>query len=182
MCFLPAGTSPPCYLGLIGALLGGASARFEALPGFLHSSAFMDLRPLLLLWLWRILGGSLTLLASQVLGQHVYTNTWAVLVPDGPQEAERLARKHGFLNMGPVSILASSLERGGWLHPWGGGGRETKWEDPLEFQQSHRVVVPDKVRLPASGVRFSTSLLELDGDSTTGGCFAGRAIMPTLKS
>ncbi|XP_033022307.1 furin [Lacerta agilis] len=61
----------------------------------------MDLRPPWLLLSWTLIG-ALALLAREVLGQHVYTNTWAVLVPAGPQEAERLAKKHGFLNMGPI--------------------------------------------------------------------------------
>ncbi|XP_063170375.1 furin [Candoia aspera] len=61
----------------------------------------MDLRlPLLLLW-WT-LTAPLALLASEGLSQHIYTNTWAVLVPAGLQEAERMARKHGFCNLGPI--------------------------------------------------------------------------------
>lgn len=67
----------------------------------------MDLRPCSLLLLWTLVV-ALTLLAQEVLAQHIYTNTWAVLVPAGPQEADRLARKHGFLNLGPVSLLLPS--------------------------------------------------------------------------
>ncbi|NXG75250.1 FURIN protein, partial [Baryphthengus martii] len=61
----------------------------------------MDLRPCSLLLLWTLVV-ALTFLAREVLTQHIYTNTWAVLVPAGPQEADRLARKHGFLNLGPI--------------------------------------------------------------------------------
>ncbi|NXX82970.1 FURIN protein, partial [Urocolius indicus] len=61
----------------------------------------MDLRPRSLLLLWTLVL-ALALLAQEVLAQHVYTNTWAVLVPAGPREADRLARKHGFLNLGPI--------------------------------------------------------------------------------
>ncbi|NXI73356.1 FURIN protein, partial [Anseranas semipalmata] len=61
----------------------------------------MDLRPCSLLLLWTLLV-ALALLAQEVLAQRIYTNTWAVLVPAGPQEADRLARKHGFLNLGPI--------------------------------------------------------------------------------
>ncbi|XP_062357667.1 furin isoform X2 [Cinclus cinclus] len=61
----------------------------------------MDLRPCSLLLLWTLMV-ALTLLDQEVLAQHIYTNTWAVLVPAGPQEADRLARKHGFLNLGPI--------------------------------------------------------------------------------
>ncbi|NXO76871.1 FURIN protein, partial [Sitta europaea] len=61
----------------------------------------MDLRPCSLLLLWTLVV-ALTLLDQEVLAQHIYTNTWAVLVPAGPQEADRLARKHGFLNLGPI--------------------------------------------------------------------------------
>ncbi|NWW32384.1 FURIN protein, partial [Panurus biarmicus] len=61
----------------------------------------MDLRPCSLLLLWTLVV-ALTLLDQDVLAQHIYTNTWAVLVPAGPQEADRLARKHGFLNLGPI--------------------------------------------------------------------------------
>ncbi|NWR12669.1 FURIN protein, partial [Paradoxornis webbianus] len=61
----------------------------------------MDLRPCALLLLWTLVV-ALALLDQEVLAQHIYTNTWAVLVPAGPQEADRLARKHGFLNLGPI--------------------------------------------------------------------------------
>ncbi|NXD83935.1 FURIN protein, partial [Halcyon senegalensis] len=61
----------------------------------------MDLRPCSLLLLWTLVV-ALALLAQEVLTQRIYTNTWAVLVPAGPQEADRLARKHGFLNLGPI--------------------------------------------------------------------------------
>ncbi|NWZ86633.1 FURIN protein, partial [Poecile atricapillus] len=61
----------------------------------------MDLRPCSLLLLWTLVV-ALTLLDQEVLAQRIYTNTWAVLVPAGPQEADRLAGKHGFLNLGPI--------------------------------------------------------------------------------
>ncbi|XP_054858288.1 furin [Eublepharis macularius] len=61
----------------------------------------MDLRPPLLLLLWTLVL-ALDLLVRDVLGQHVYTNTWAVQVTAGPQEVERLARKHGFVNFGQI--------------------------------------------------------------------------------
>ncbi|NXO50993.1 FURIN protein, partial [Aramus guarauna] len=61
----------------------------------------MDLRPCSLLLLWTLVV-ALALPAQEVLAQRIYTNTWAVLVPAGPQEADRLARKHGFLNLGPI--------------------------------------------------------------------------------
>ncbi|XP_016337216.1 furin-1-like isoform X1 [Sinocyclocheilus anshuiensis] len=35
-------------------------------------------------------------------GQKVYTNTWAVHITGGEQEANRIARKHGFVNHGKV--------------------------------------------------------------------------------
>ncbi|NXF91943.1 FURIN protein, partial [Eubucco bourcierii] len=61
----------------------------------------MDLRPCSLLLLCTLVV-TLALLAQEVLAQRIYTNTWAVLVPAGPREADRLARKHGFLNLGPI--------------------------------------------------------------------------------
>jgi len=33
----------------------------------------------------------------------VYTNTWAVQIDGGPEEADRIAREHGFINQGNVS-------------------------------------------------------------------------------
>uniref|UniRef100_A0A8C1XRP7 Furin (paired basic amino acid cleaving enzyme) a n=1 Tax=Cyprinus carpio TaxID=7962 RepID=A0A8C1XRP7_CYPCA len=39
------------------------------------------------------------------IGQKVYTNTWAVHITGGEQEAHRIARKHGFVNHGKVSFL-----------------------------------------------------------------------------
>lgn len=53
-----------------------------------------------------VLGPLLVLLVSglgPVLGQKVYTNTWAVHIPGGQEEADRVANKHGFINYGHVS-------------------------------------------------------------------------------
>ncbi|KAM6980915.1 furin (paired basic amino acid cleaving enzyme) a isoform 1-T2 [Aplochiton taeniatus] len=47
----------------------------------------------------------LVLLLSELgaaFGQKVYTNTWAVHIPGGPEEADRIASKHGFINQGHV--------------------------------------------------------------------------------
>uniref|UniRef100_A0A667YFC0 Furin (paired basic amino acid cleaving enzyme) a n=1 Tax=Myripristis murdjan TaxID=586833 RepID=A0A667YFC0_9TELE len=55
-----------------------------------------------------LLGPLLLLLVSELgtaLGQKVYTNTWAVHIPGGQEEADRIASKHGFINHGHVSIL-----------------------------------------------------------------------------
>lgn len=80
----------------------------------------MDLRPCSLLLLWTLVV-ALALLAQEVLAQRIYTNTWAVLVPAGPQEADRLARKHGFLNLGLVSPQLHFPHGSGWLcHDLGG--------------------------------------------------------------
>ncbi|XP_029953176.1 furin-1-like [Salarias fasciatus] len=37
-----------------------------------------------------------------VLGEKIYTNTWAVHIPGGQEEADRIAGKHGFINHGHV--------------------------------------------------------------------------------
>lgn len=53
-----------------------------------------------------LLGPLLVLLVSglgMALGQRVYTNTWAVHIAGGPDEADRIASKHGFVNHGNVS-------------------------------------------------------------------------------
>lgn len=52
------------------------------------------------------LGAYLVLLASEVrliTGQGIYTNTWAVHIEGGAEEAERIAQKHGFISHGQVS-------------------------------------------------------------------------------
>ncbi|XP_061100380.1 furin (paired basic amino acid cleaving enzyme) a isoform X2 [Conger conger] len=66
----------------------------------------MDLRlaspPLLwTLLLWTLLL-NLTSEAIPPKGLQVYTNTWAVHVTGGAEEADRIARKHGFINHGHV--------------------------------------------------------------------------------
>ncbi|XP_077174312.1 furin [Paroedura picta] len=61
----------------------------------------MDRSPPLLLRLWTLVL-ALDLLARDGAGQQVYTNTWAARVPAGPEEVERLARKHGFVNFGQI--------------------------------------------------------------------------------
>uniref|UniRef100_A0AAY4CEV3 P/Homo B domain-containing protein n=1 Tax=Denticeps clupeoides TaxID=299321 RepID=A0AAY4CEV3_9TELE len=57
----------------------------------------MDLRPARLLPLPLLLT-----LAVSALSQRVYTNTWAVHVTGGAAEAQRVAQKHGFVNLGHV--------------------------------------------------------------------------------
>ncbi|XP_047218660.1 furin (paired basic amino acid cleaving enzyme) a [Girardinichthys multiradiatus] len=52
-----------------------------------------------------LIGAVCVLLVSglgSALGQKVYTNTWAVHIPGGLEEADRIARKHGFINHGHV--------------------------------------------------------------------------------
>ncbi|KAM4630950.1 furin (paired basic amino acid cleaving enzyme) a isoform 1-T3 [Polymixia lowei] len=52
-----------------------------------------------------LLGPLLVLLVSGLttaLGQKVYTNTWAVHIPTGQEEADQVASKHGFINHGHV--------------------------------------------------------------------------------
>lgn len=44
-------------------------------------------------WLWE---------ASRA--RSIFTNHWAVRIPGGPEEAETLAAKYGFANLGQVSI------------------------------------------------------------------------------
>lgn len=54
-----------------------------------------------------LLGPLLVLLVSglgPVRTEKVYTNTWAVHIPGGQEEAERIAAKHGFINYGHVSL------------------------------------------------------------------------------
>lgn len=53
-----------------------------------------------------LLGPLLVLLFSgfgPVVGQKLYTNTWAVHIPGGQEVAEQVASKHGFINYGHVS-------------------------------------------------------------------------------
>lgn len=42
------------------------------------------------------------LFCGPVQGQKVYTNTWAVHIPGGQEEADQIASKHGFINYGHV--------------------------------------------------------------------------------
>lgn len=51
------------------------------------------------------LGAYLVLLATEVhliTGQGIYTNTWAVHIEGGAEEADRIAQKHGFVSHGQV--------------------------------------------------------------------------------
>ncbi|GAA6079388.1 furin (paired basic amino acid cleaving enzyme) a [Tachysurus ichikawai] len=57
----------------------------------------------------------LTLLTSEVkpsLAQNVYTNTWAVHISGGVDEANRIAQKHGFINHGNVQRVKISESKG----------------------------------------------------------------------
>lgn len=114
----------------------------------------MDLRPCSLLLLWTLVV-ALTLLAQEVLAQRIYTNTWAVLVPAGHQEADRLARKHGFLNLGPVSPTLPSpcgnLSSAGSAIVWAGTGLGPGAGSGAAFSGSRAAAfVPICCSLPAS--------------------------------
>nr|XP_040019195.1 furin (paired basic amino acid cleaving enzyme) b isoform X2 [Gasterosteus aculeatus aculeatus] len=60
----------------------------------------MDAR-LALLHLWTVLV-LLTAELKRIDAAEVYTNTWAVQINGGPEEADRIAREHGFINYGNV--------------------------------------------------------------------------------
>uniref|UniRef100_A0A8C2JJS5 Peptidase S8 pro-domain domain-containing protein n=1 Tax=Cyprinus carpio TaxID=7962 RepID=A0A8C2JJS5_CYPCA len=54
------------------------------------------------------LGAYLVLLAAEtrlITGKGIYTNTWAVHIEVGAEEAERIAHKHGFISHGQVSAI-----------------------------------------------------------------------------
>ena len=61
----------------------------------------MDLQPA------RLLLGTvllvLTVSVSPGRAEKIYTNTWAVHIAGGEQEANHIAEKHGFVNLGHVS-------------------------------------------------------------------------------
>uniref|UniRef100_A0A3B4A9I7 Peptidase S8 pro-domain domain-containing protein n=1 Tax=Periophthalmus magnuspinnatus TaxID=409849 RepID=A0A3B4A9I7_9GOBI len=61
----------------------------------------MDARVVLLLHLWTACG---VLLSPELpcADAEVYTNTWAVQISGGPEEADRIAKEHGFTNLGNV--------------------------------------------------------------------------------
>lgn len=56
-----------------------------------------------LLYLWAVLV-LLTAELKRADAADVYTNTWAVQIHGGPEEADRVAREHGFTNIGNVSF------------------------------------------------------------------------------
>uniref|UniRef100_A0A8C8JL52 P/Homo B domain-containing protein n=1 Tax=Oncorhynchus tshawytscha TaxID=74940 RepID=A0A8C8JL52_ONCTS len=49
-----------------------------------------------------LLSLALEFTAEPTTAEEVYTNTWAVHIEGGPQEADRISRKHGFINHGNV--------------------------------------------------------------------------------
>lgn len=59
-----------------------------------------------------VLGSLLVLLFSglgPVVGQKLYTNTWAVHIPGGQEAADQVANKHGFINYGHVSLFHCTI-------------------------------------------------------------------------
>lgn len=58
----------------------------------------------------QFLGAYLVLLAAEarlITGQGIYTNTWAIHIEGGAEEAERIAHKHGFISHGQVSGISA---------------------------------------------------------------------------
>lgn len=92
-------TAPICRRGAVlrdCAALGGpmAAGRPSASLGRRFRLLELLLGPLLAL----LISG-----LSPALGQKVYTNTWAVHIPGGQEEADQVASKYGFINHGHVS-------------------------------------------------------------------------------
>lgn len=63
---------------------------------------FMDARAVLL-HLWTVVLLKATLNWADA--AEIYANTWAVQIDGGPEEADRIAREHGFINHGNVSCI-----------------------------------------------------------------------------
>lgn len=55
---------------------------------------------LLLVWTGLVL---LTAELKRIDAAEIYTNTWAVQINGGLEEADRIAKEHGFINQGNVS-------------------------------------------------------------------------------
>ena len=53
------------------------------------------------------------LLEHSSCGDLVYSNSWAVEIGGGDAEADSIARKHGFTNLGRVSLGVVRLQCGG---------------------------------------------------------------------
>ncbi|ROL54618.1 Furin-1 [Anabarilius grahami] len=65
------------------------------------------------------LGAYLVLLAAEVrliTGQGIYTNTWAVHIEGGAEEAERIAQKHGFISHGQLCCFTQEEDRFAQTH------------------------------------------------------------------
>ncbi|XP_059801890.1 furin-like isoform X1 [Hypanus sabinus] len=86
------------------------------------------------LWFWALLVAG-TGVAGVV--SRVYTNTWAVQVAGGPQEAERIARQHGFIYLGQIfddyyqflhkGVVKRSLNQHEYQHNKLRLARQVKW-------------------------------------------------------
>ena len=48
-------------------------------------------------------------------GLREYTAIWSVNIPDGPKAADEIAKKHGFINTGPV-IFSYVIYRSSAMH------------------------------------------------------------------
>ncbi|XP_072255240.1 furin [Pyxicephalus adspersus] len=58
----------------------------------------MELRPSVLFLVWTYL----SILFTELIGQKLYTNTWAVRIPGGPAVADQICNKYGFINHGQI--------------------------------------------------------------------------------
>lgn len=93
---------PLFYFAAVRCSLG--SSETDRQPSLSSVLLFMDAR-VALLHFWAVL--LVLLKAEQIWSDaagEVYTNTWAVQIIGGQEEADRVARKHGFINHGIVSL------------------------------------------------------------------------------
>ena len=57
-------------------------------------------------WLLYVISSSVSLSLVMSLSDIKYSNQWLLQIDGGKEEADRLARKHGFVNEGKVRIVA----------------------------------------------------------------------------
>jgi len=56
-------------------------------------------------WLFHVISSSVWFSLAISLNDIKYSNQWSVQIDGGKEEADRLARKHGFVNEGKVSLM-----------------------------------------------------------------------------
>uniref|UniRef100_A0A672LHF2 Furin-like n=1 Tax=Sinocyclocheilus grahami TaxID=75366 RepID=A0A672LHF2_SINGR len=142
------------------------------------------------------LGAYLVLLAAEtrlITGQGIYTNTWAVHIEGGAEEAEKIAHKHGFISHGQVFGDYYHFQHRGVVRRslWGHCGVHVRlhaepqviWAEQQIAKRRHKRdihIEPTDPKFPQQWYLYNPSHGDLNVKEAWAQGFTGRGVVVTI--